>query len=171
MSEETKQCPNCGEKINAEAKKCRFCGTWLNGESNKSEKKEISNSTSNNKQPLPKEYKIFNWGAFLTTWIWGLCNKSYLTFLIFAGSIIAIIPFIGWFVPLGLQIWFGIKGNEWAWQNNEWESLEQFNENQRKWAKWSAIVVGILTVISIIFMLIYCLLIVGAVGLGALLGE
>ena len=32
MSDETKQCPYCGETININAKKCRFCGEWLNEE-------------------------------------------------------------------------------------------------------------------------------------------
>ena len=29
MSDETKQCPYCGENINSNAKKCKCCGEWL----------------------------------------------------------------------------------------------------------------------------------------------
>lgn len=31
----------------------------------------------------------------------------------------------------------GFKGNEWAWRNKEWQSVEQFHSVQRKWATWS----------------------------------
>ena len=59
----------------------------------------------------------FNWGAFLLSWIWGLGNKSYITLTMLATVVLAFIPFVGMFVglaQLGLAIWFGIKGNEWA---------------------------------------------------------
>ena len=29
MEIEKKQCPYCGEEIQANAKKCRYCGEWL----------------------------------------------------------------------------------------------------------------------------------------------
>ena len=75
-----------------------------------------------------------NWGAFLLNWIWGLGNKTYITLVIFASILTVVIPFIGMLVPLGLCIWFGLKGNEWAWQNKKFESVKQFNEIQTKWA-------------------------------------
>ena len=84
--------------------------------------------------------KHFNWGAFFFSWIWGLCHKSYITLITIP---VAFIPFIGWLINIGLQTWFGIKGNEWAWQNKRWENSEAFHKNQRIWA-----IVG--TVLSII---------------------
>ncbi len=78
--------------------------------------------------------KRFNWGAFFLSWIWGLGNRSYITLLMFPAAILTMIPVIGFFVPLALDIWFGIKGNTWAWQNKQWRSVEHFHEVQKKWA-------------------------------------
>ena len=78
--------------------------------------------------------KRFNWGAFFLSWIWGLRNRSYITLLMFPAAILTMIPVIGFFVPLALDIWFGIKGNTWAWQNKQWRSVEHFHEVQKKWA-------------------------------------
>ena len=98
----------------------------------------------------------FNWGAFLLTWIWGLGNKTYITFLIFATIILAFVPILGFvagMVQLGLSIWFGIKGNEWAWKNKQFESVEAFHYYQKKWAIAGTIlaVLGILCSIVIMF--------------------
>ena len=38
-----------------------------------------------------------------------------------------IIPVLG---PLAVSIWFGFAGNKWAWKSKNWESIEQFNENE-----------------------------------------
>lgn len=78
--------------------------------------------------------KKFNWGAFLLTWIWGLGNRSFITLIVFPISFLSCIPFVGWIIPFACNIWFGIKGNEWAWQNKRWESIEQFHSVQKKWA-------------------------------------
>ncbi len=82
----------------------------------------------------------FNWGAFFLSWIWGLGNNSFITFLIWTSCLIIFIPLIGIFAPLGFAIWFGIKGNEWAWQNKHFESIEKFHDYQRKWATAGVIV-------------------------------
>ena len=73
----------------------------------------------------------FNWGAFFLHWIWGLGNRTYITLLVFPA---AFIPFVGMFAYFGLCIWFGIKGNTWAWQNKKWPSIEYFQSVQKKWA-------------------------------------
>lgn len=132
---EIKNCPFCGEEINVSATKCKHCGEWLDGQNHQ--------ETNLAKSELPTEYRKFNLGAFLLTWIWGIGNKTYIAFVIFAVSLLNIIPFVGWIAPLAFSIWLGIKGNEFAWNNNHWDNLEQFNNVQRKWAMWSGIVIGI----------------------------
>lgn len=92
--------------------------------------------------------KKFNWGACFLTWIWGLGNKSYITLLVF---LVCMIPFVGIIAYLGCQIWFGIKGNEWAWQSKRWNSIEHFHEVQKKWATVGTTLFIIGTIVSILF--------------------
>lgn len=132
---ETKKCPYCGGEIDLDAKKCKFCGEWVD----------------ENKKNLPKEIRRFNWGAFLLNWIWGVMHKKYITLLILPASII---PFIG---PLALAIWFGFKGNEWAWESKEWENVEQFNEVQTNWVRiWLILfILGLIFSIKTFLLLVY----------------
>ena len=75
---------------------------------------------------VPPGVRGWNWGAFFLTWIWGICNGTLIALL----SLIPGIHFVMMFV-------LGFKGNEWAWKNKEWESVEQFHAVQRKWAAWA----------------------------------
>lgn len=75
---------------------------------------------------VPPGVKGWNWGAFFLTWIWGICNGTLIALL----SLIPGIHFVMMFV-------LGFKGNEWAWKNKDWESVEQFHAVQRKWAAWA----------------------------------
>lgn len=75
----------------------------------------------------------WNWGAFFLTWIWSIGNSVW----------IGLIALIGGPVTLIIAIALGIKGNEWAWQNRRFESVEHFKEVQRKWAIWGIIIVVI----------------------------
>lgn len=113
------------------------------------EKKIVNNSGKGKEIAVPDVVKNrFNWGAFFLGWIWGIGNKSYLTFLSFATILVCWIPFIGSLAPIGLSIWFGIKGNEWAWQNKKFASVEAFHNYQKKWA-----IVGlVIVVLSILIM-------------------
>jgi len=90
---------------------------------------------------IEKELSKWNWGAFFLNWFWGIFNKSYLT-------LFALIPLLG-------AIWAivcGIKGNEWAWRNKKWESIEHFRKDQREWAMIGTLLIGIP---SISFLLIF----------------
>ena len=93
----------------------------------------------------------FNWGAFLLSWIWGIGNATYLPLIILA---VAFIPFVGPLGCLGLAIWFGIKGNEWAWQNKRFEGVEAFHSYQKKWTIAGIIVACIGIVWSIFSILV-----------------
>lgn len=144
----TRTCPFCGEEIEQTAKKCKHCGEWLD-----TERPQLQTST---KSELPEAYKRFNWGACLLGWIWGIGNKTYIALVGLALYILGFIPIVGFIfslIGLGFYIWIGVKGNEFAWKNNHWDSLEQFNHIQRKWAMWGCILTCIfigLIIISVI---------------------
>jgi len=49
-----------------------------------------------------------------------------------------------------LCIWFGIKGNTWAWQNKRYESINAFHEDQRRWAIVAIVQIGIYALLLLI---------------------
>lgn len=66
----------------------------------------------------------FNWGAFFGTWIWGIFNRAPVT--------LWILPLM--ITPAWLPFMFicGMKGNEWAYNNNKekYEDIEKFHLTQ-----------------------------------------
>lgn len=78
---------------------------------------------------VPKEINRWNWGAFFLNWIWGIGNNTLIALLTF-------VPFVGFVMPFVL----GAKGSAWAWQNKRWNSIEEFKQVQRSWAKWGFII-------------------------------
>ena len=99
---------------------------------------------------VPREIIRWNWGAFFLNWIWGIRNKTYIAFL-------CVVPVIGFVMMFVL----GLRGNEWAWQNKRWESVEQFLHEQNIWSKWGirlAIVFLILGILGFILSPILMLL-------------
>jgi len=72
---------------------------------------------------VPEEIKRWSWGAFLMSWIWGIGNKTYI-------ALLALIPVVG----LVMIFVLGAKGNEWAWRNKRWPSVEEFKRVQKTWA-------------------------------------
>lgn len=74
---------------------------------------------------VPQEIKGWNWGAFLLNWIWSIGNQTWI-------GLLALIPYAGFVMAIVL----GVKGNEWAWQNRQWASIQQFKTVQRIWAYW-----------------------------------
>ncbi len=65
----------------------------------------------------------FNWGAFWGTWIWGIINKTPIALLM--------IPLMFTTAGLPFAIICGLKGNEWAYQNRKYESVEKFHSSQK----------------------------------------
>jgi len=124
---------------------------------------EIVNTSGQGKgSVVPEEVKAFNWGAFTLSWIWGCFNGTFITLIILVAGFVAVIPLIGWLVPFGLAIWFGKNGNEWAWQNKKWESIEYFHKVQKNWAT-VGIILAILGIISSMITTVFGFLFASAV--------
>ena len=102
--------------------------------------------------------KVFNWGAFLGTWIWGLINKCY----------VPLWYLLLWFTPFGFyfQLICGLKGNEWAYKKNNCTDVEDFNKSQRKQTTiWAIVTAVLIPVLYILFVFLIIFAIAGAVAL------
>ncbi len=82
--------------------------------------------------PLPAELHRWSWAAFLMNWVWGIAHNVWIALLMF-------IPFVNFF----MVIYLGIKGNELAWKNRKFESVEQFKQVQKMWTYWGIGITGI----------------------------
>ncbi|MFM2599779.1 hypothetical protein [Vibrio fortis] len=77
---------------------------------------------------IPEQAKGWNWGALTFNWIWGIRFRTYRALFVFVPFVNIVMPFI-----------LGFKGNEWAWKHNQWNSVEEFKNSQRKWSVAAAI--------------------------------
>jgi hypothetical protein len=84
---------------------------------------------------IPDGIKGWNWGAFLMNWMWAIDNRVWI-------GLFALVPYVGFIMAIVL----GVKGNEWAWKNKQWDSVEHFKRVQKKWTYWG---IGI-TVVAIL---------------------
>ena len=99
--------------------------------------------TQNNSTAIPDGIKRWSWGAFLMTWIWGLGNRTYV-------ALLALVPIVGIFAAFYL----GFKGNELAWKNKPWSSVEAFHASQKKWAVWGFVFAGIALACAFMYLLL-----------------
>lgn len=90
---------------------------------------------------LPAELQGVNFGAFAIPFWWGIFNQSFI-------GLLAFIPCLSWIVAIVMLF----KGNEWAWQNRRFESIEHFRQVQKAWQTWG-IFAFILNVIGTIIWL------------------
>ena len=135
------KCKRCDVEIPAGSKYCPNCGLTLEHTEEATLEFEDQNTSGTGRLAiLPAELKGWNWGAFWLTWIWGIRNRTYIAFLAF-------IPFASFVMPFVL----GAKGNKWAWQNQKWDSIEQYKASQRRWAMWGLIIFIIVISIMIGF--------------------
>ena len=88
------------------------------------------------KSGVPELARGWSWGGFLLSWIWGIFNGVYI-------SLLALIPPFAPFVMIIL----GFKGKEWAWKKKNWDNVEHFKENQKKWAI-AGIIIWVLAFVS-----------------------
>lgn len=103
---------------------------------------------------MPVRLKGFNWGAFLLTFIWGIWYKAWITLLAIPLMWFQLPLGLNWFLLLGLQIYCGIMGNEWAYRVDYKKSDYDFKMAQIKWAIFGF---SLQLVIPMIFIFIFCL--------------
>ena len=96
---------------------------------------------------MPKELKGFNWGACILTFIWGIPHKAWVTLLAITLIFIQLPLGINWALLTALQIYCGIKGNEWAYQTDYKLSEAQFRMKQFKWGAFALTISFLIPVI------------------------
>jgi len=101
------------------------------------------NEVLNNNIGIPDNLNKWSWGAFFWTFIWGIAHNYYIPLIVF-------IPVIGQILSLPISIYMGIKGNQIAWENRKWKSIEEFKEVQKKWAWWALLWIGLMLVLLVI---------------------
>ena len=108
----------------------------------------VNTSGMGSKAAVPHELGDWNWGGFLLTWIWGIGNNVWWSFLVF-------VPYLGFLVMPWV---LAFKGNEWAWQSRHWQSIEHFKSVQHTWAVWGWAISIAMTAFFIIMMVLGTLL-------------
>lgn len=116
-------CRYCGKELHETAPTCPHCGAVQN-------QKDIA---------VPDGIKGWSWGAFLLNWIWAIGNRTWV-------GLLALVPLAGVIMAFIL----GFKGREWAWRNKHWESVEHFNQVQKKWSVWGVSIFACIVVIIVI---------------------
>lgn len=80
-------------------------------------------------QTTPKCLNKFSWGAFLLSWIWGVCHSVWI-------SLLCLIPYVNFVMVFVL----GFNGNRWAWENcKDRMTAEEFDARQKSWTKGAVI--------------------------------
>ena len=131
-------CPKCGKDVSDEIKFCPQCGQDL-----KVEVTPDNTSGQGETAIVPEEVKGWSWAGFSLTWIWGVFNGVLI-------SLLVLIPF-----PLFSLAWaivLGVKGNEWAWRNKKWDSVEHFKNTQRPW-NIAGIVIFAISMVALIIII------------------
>ena len=140
-------CPACQQMVSSQANACPKCGQPIAPQAAYASAGVASNgiiSSGNGSGTgatavLPVELRGFNMGAFWLSWLWAIANNTWV-------GLLALVPYVGvimWFV-------LGAKGNEWAWQNRKWESVEQLKQVQAIWARSGLITFIVISVLSVV---------------------
>ena len=124
-------CPHCGKSNLSNAHFCTQCGNALALEDSLPMLDKVIEgidsapiSLGRNHLMIPPGVAGWSWGAFIFGWFWAVCNKTWI-------GLLALVPGVGFIMHFVL----GFKGREWAWQNDQWESVEHFQRVQRRWSQ------------------------------------
>lgn len=116
-------------------------------------------NTSGLRSSVPLEIQGgWNWGGCLLGWIWCFAMRLPLWgALALLSNLMSIFWGLFNLVNIILATVFGIKGNEWAWQNRRFESVEHFRKVQHIWMIWGFAI----TLFFIVFLVMSVLFVKG----------
>ncbi len=93
----------------------------------------------------------FSWGAFAFTWLWGLWHRK--------PGLLLIIPF-GWTMRLAgtppivassillvIDVWIGTQGNQWAWESERFETIDEMAACEDIWHRTAMWFLGVTTIL------------------------
>jgi hypothetical protein len=136
-------CPACKTSVSAQAIACPRCGQPLSNRLNGTSAATAVNDSGNGQlSTMPAALRGFNWGAFYFGAIWAIFNNTWI-------GLLALVPGLS----IIMAIVLGVKGNEWAWQNKRWDSVEHFFSAQRNWALWGLIIYATSSALGLIYYL------------------
>jgi len=126
-------CQNCKANVPPGLSACPNCGLMLPSQSASTWPPTpgptgyVDSNTSGTGPlaQLPSELRGFNWGAFGVSFWWSIFNSTWI-------GLLCLIPYLGFIMCIVL----GVKGNEWAWQNRRWDSIDHFKTVQKIWGTW-----------------------------------
>lgn len=115
--------------------------------------------------PEDQNLKAFNWGVFGCGIVWGL-SHGVLKKIVWLDLLSWLILFPCCFIPiwgivfipllLGIRIYFGTKGNEWAYSGRAWNDVQDFFDTQKRWMIF-ALVTWILFIFYLVTIVIFTL--------------
>ncbi len=98
--------------------------------------------TPEDREKLKRYLDKWNWGAALLSWIWALAHHKFgYAFLFFTLSRLP--DYWGGAATLISMVVFGVYGNQWAWEEKQWKSLDEFIVTQKTWAKWGVVLLAL----------------------------
>ena len=126
----------------------------------------------------------FNWGAFWFDWIWGLANgslgKMKVILIIYLLNIaVCIIPILNAIIfllsllpILCLKIYYGIKGNEWAYDGRAFYNIEDMDATQKRWGLAAGVMFALI-VLYVVIVIAFSSLLTAALtsGFGGKMGA
>lgn len=124
-------CRGCGKEIHESAPTCPHCGA----------PQSVKSATADT---IPDGIKGWSWGAFLLGPIWAIGNNTYV-------GLLTLVPYVGFIMSFVL----GFKGQEWAWKNKQWDSVEHFNRVQEKWSYWGGMFLVVVLIAGAIAIPVY----------------
>ncbi len=105
---------------------------------------------------------MWNWGAFFLCPFW-LMNHGGI-WLGIGYLVVSLVPFLN-LVGLGMAIYFGIKGNDWALMHRRFVDEQQFVAVQNAWRNWGFVIFAI----GIVFFVVLIVFDIALIGSGAMM--